>query len=175
MPVVKFVIGVSSCLIGHRVRYDGDDKRNSIVEEEICQLFSCVPLCPEYAIGLGVPRNPVHLVGGGKSLKVLSMANDSPDISLPLQKYADFVCDSLPQINGYIFKARSPSCGLIDTPVFNELGAETSVGPGIYATRIIQKINNLPVIDENQLADPAERRKFIQKVHDYSLDIQRRR
>ena len=171
MPLTNYAIAVSSCLLGHKIRYDGNDKRNKVVEEEICNRFSCIPVCPEYAIGLGVPRHPVHLVQIGGSIRVLGVSDSSQDITDLLGDYADFVCNSLPQICGYIFKARSPSCGLIDTPVFNERNDEISKGRGAYASRIALRKPTLPVIDEIHLAVPAMRIDFIQRVENYARHL----
>jgi uncharacterized protein YbbK (DUF523 family) len=166
-------IGVSSCLLGHKIRYDGNDKRNALVEFEICTRFQCVPLCPEYAIGLGVPRDPVHLVKTGENFSVMGITDRSVDVTKSLQGYADFVSQSLGKLCGYIFKARSPSCGLVDTPVFDDLGNEIGKSRGAYAAQVILCNSDLPVIDEIQLTEPLRRREFIQKVEDYSQSINR--
>ncbi len=169
----RIIIGVSSCLLGHKVRYDGNDKRNSIIENDICARFRCVPLCPEYAIGLGVPRDPLHIIQFAESRRVVRVADQSVDVTAQLQQYADFVCGAWAQICGYIFKARSPSCGLVDTPVFDFLGNEINKGPGGYTAQILRRLGTLPVIDELQLADPVRRRDFVQKVERYSQSSKR--
>ena len=161
-------VAVSSCLMGHKVRFDGADKRSAIVELEICGRFRCVPLCPEYAIGLGVPRAPIQLVRDGDDIRVLGVSNNAMDVTLSLQKYADFISSTLPQICGYVFKARSPSCGLQDTPVFDLHGIEIDKRGGAYASQIVDLVQNLPVIDEIQLEDMQLRTKFIKKVEDYA-------
>jgi uncharacterized protein YbbK (DUF523 family) len=166
-------IGVSSCLLGHKIRYDGNDKRNALIESEICTRFQCVPLCPEYAIGLGVPRDPVHLVKTGDRYSVFGVRDRSVDVTKALQAYAELISCSLGNLCGYIFKARSPSCGLVDTPVFDDQGNEIGESRGAYAARIILCNSALPVIDEMQLTEPLRRREFIQKVEDYSQSTKR--
>ena len=93
----RISLGVSSCLLGHKVRYDGDDKLNAIIEKDICTQFHCIPLCPEYAVGLGVPRNPVQLVQTNDSIHVLSVSDRSLNITALLQQYADFP-ENLPRV-----------------------------------------------------------------------------
>ncbi len=165
----RISIGVSSCLLGHKVRYDGNDKLNIIIENNICAQFHCIPLCPEYAIGLGVPRNPVQLVQTNDTIHVLGVSDHSLNIITWLQQYANFVSDTLPELSGYIFKARSPSCGLIDTPIYDNHNHEIGTGRGAYANQIMHRNNSLPVIDEILLSDSAKRKDFIRKVKDYSL------
>jgi uncharacterized protein YbbK (DUF523 family) len=169
----QIAIGVSSCLLGHRVRYDGRDKRNSIVENELCSRFQCIPLCPEYAIGLGVPRAPVQLIQDGENFAVVGVADCSMDITTSLRGYADFVGNTLIDLCGYIFKSRSPTCGLTDTPVFDHHGKEVGKGRGEYAARLIRHCADLPAIDEIQLADPNLRQEFILQVETYSMSLKR--
>lgn len=167
-------IGVSSCLLGHKVRYDGHDKRNALLEREICTRFQCVPLCPEYAIGLGVPRDPVHLIKTDEKISVIGVMDSTVDVTQSLEEYAEFVSHSLRHsLCGYVFKARSPSCGLMDTPVFDVQGNEIGKSQGAYAARVIRNHPALPVIDELQLTDPFRRREFIQNVEDYAQTTKR--
>jgi uncharacterized protein YbbK (DUF523 family) len=172
-PKNRIIVGVSSCLLDHKVRYDGNDKLNTIIKNDICTRFDCTPLCPEYAIGLGVPRNPVQLVQTDGSIQVLSVPDHSMNITALLQQYADFVSNALPQLSGYIFKARSPSCGLTDTPIYDKNNREFATARGVYASQITHRNHALPVIDEIPLADPALRREFIQDVQNYTLYLKR--
>lgn len=155
------------------MRYDGNDKRSSVVELEICGRFRCLPLCPEYAIGLGVPRAPIQVVRHANEIRVLGVSNNGIDVTTLLQKYADFISSTLPQICGYVFKARSPSCGLHDTPIFDLNGSEIDKGRGAYASRILDRLGDLPVIDEIQLEDSQLRTDFMNKVERYALLMRR--
>jgi len=170
-PVNSIVIAVSSCLLGHKVRYDGNDKRNSIVVNQLCNYFDCRPICPEYAIGLGVPRDPIQVVKIDLDLRALSLSDKWTDMTDTLIRYANFVCDGLPQLCGFILKARSPSCGLSDVPVYDERGDQISTGSGIFAGQVRRNKIFLPVIDEIQLAEPEAREKFIVEVKRYSHSI----
>ena len=172
MSLNRIAIGVSSCLLGHKVRYDGSDKRNSIVGNQICNYFDCRPICPEYAIGLGVPRDPIQLVKLDTGIRALKVADKTIDVTYPLVQYAAYVFNALPQICGYVFKARSPSCGLTDTPIYNQSGDVNAKGRGVYANQICELKNSLPVIDEIQLAILEARQEFIREVERYSRSIQ---
>ena len=171
MPVNKIVIAVSSCLLGHKVRYDGNDKRNLMVENQLCNYFDCRPVCPEYAAGLGVPRAPIHVVKIGSDVRAVGTANNAFDVTDLLEQYADYLGKAIPQLCGYVFKARSPSCGLVDVPIYNNLGNQINVGSGIFASQIHRNMKTLPVIDEIQLAQPQGLRDFIQEVERYSRSL----
>ena len=164
-------IAVSSCLLGHKIRYDGKDKYNDRIAKDICNQFTCVPICPEYAIGLGVPRTPIQLVRIGRNTKVLDGENKSLEVNKALVNYANFISESFKYMCGYIFKARSPSCGLYDTPVFDGKGQAIAKGRGAYARQIIRMNTSLPVIDEIQLEDTHLRKEFIRGVEDYYHSI----
>lgn len=170
MPAKK-IIAVSSCLLGHKVRYDSNDKRSSIVETELCTRFHCVPICPEYAVGLGVPRNPMRLVTKNDVYRVVDATNENIDLTAHLTRYADLIISIWPQLCGYIFKARSPSCGLNDTPVFDSAGYEMTKGGGAYSYRLLEIKKSLPAIDEIQLENPELRRQFIRRVERYALSL----
>ena len=115
----NIILGVSSCLLGHNVRYNGEHKLNQIIAHTICSQFQCIAICPEYAIGLGVPRKPVQLVKNENKVKVLGVEEPNKDITQSILHYADCILSIHPNLCGYIFKARSPSCGVTDTPVFD--------------------------------------------------------
>jgi uncharacterized protein YbbK (DUF523 family) len=138
-----------------------------------CPPVFCVPLCPEYAIGLGVPRAPAQLIQTEEGFSILVATDRTVDITNALLEYANFVSKTLPNVCGYIFKARSPSCGLLDTPVFDHHGNEIGKNRGAYAAQVIRQNTALPVIDAIQLAEPALRREFVQRVENYPRALTR--
>lgn len=172
-PVSKIAVAVSSCLVGHKVRYDGNDKKSDIVQNTLCDYFDCRPICPEIAIGLGVPREPIQIVKIDNELRVLGVNEKTIDVTDALVRYADFICDVLPEICGFIFKSRSPSCGLFDVPIFNKYNLQIGSGAGIFASRICHGKATLPVIDEIGLAEPERLQNFIREVEYYSLSVKR--
>jgi len=160
-------VAVSSCLLGENVRYDGSNKKNKTVIDVLGQHFSFVPFCPEVAVGLGVPRPPINLISTGQKIRALGVEDCSVDVTDRLQAYAAEVVDQLPGICGYIFKQRSPSCGLGKTSVYHRNGDEIGVGNGLYTDVIIRMLPDLPVIDEEQLGEQGQQELFIQAVFRY--------
>ena len=162
----RIQIAVSSCLLGHKVRYDGQDRKNSKVLK-LCEQFDCVAICPEYAIGLGIPRAPINVVQIGSQLRVRGIANPNHDMTDSLLEYADSICESIPNLCGYIFKSRSPSCGISSTPFYNESGIELGKTNGIYADRV-QQLYKLPIVEETQLDTDEDIQQFIDAVYTYA-------
>lgn len=156
-------IGISSCLLGEPVRYDGGHKRDNLIIETLGRLFAFVPVCPEVAIGLGVPRAPIRLVGDPHAPRALGVDDATLDVTGKLSAYGVRMARELDGISGYIFKSRSPSCGLQGVEVY-PYGATAA---GLYARAFMDIQALLPVAEESQLADPALRDDFIERVYEY--------
>lgn len=163
-------IAVSSCLLGHKVRYDGQDREHKYVLK-LCEQFHCVAICPEYAIGLGIPRAPINIVQIGSEKRVRGIENPNHDVTDALQEYADSIHDSIPTLCGYVFKARSPSCGVNSTPFFSETGTELGIDSGIYSSQIKQRLKDLPIIEETQLTSDEDIQRFVDAVNIYAAGI----
>jgi uncharacterized protein YbbK (DUF523 family) len=153
-------IGVSSCLLGARVRYDGGDKFHAGVAA-LAREFALVPLCPEVAIGLGVPRPPIQVARVGGALRVVGVADRGLDVTEALDRVAGDA--ALAGLDGYVFKSRSPSCGL-QVPVFDEAGAVVGDGQGRFAAGVRARFPGLPVAEEAALADPTAVAGFAARV-----------
>jgi uncharacterized protein YbbK (DUF523 family) len=168
-PETKTIqIGVSSCLLGFKVRYDGQDKKHSNVLK-LCEQFTCIAICPEYAIDLGVPRAPIHLVQLASGIHARGIANPQQDVTQALTEYANEVHASMPQLCGYVFKARSPSCGVNSTPLFNAIDLQQlGSTSGIYSARIQELAPQLPIVEETQLNNDSDLQKFIEGVVVYA-------
>lgn len=156
-------IGISSCLLGERVRYDGGHKRDALIIETLGRLFECVPVCPEVAIGLGVPRAPIRLVGDPHAPLALGVDDPTLDATGKLSAYGARMAHELDGISGYIFKSRSPSCGMRGVEVYPS-GATAA---GLYARAFMDLQPLLPAEEEDRLADPALRENFIERVYEY--------
>lgn len=156
-------LAVSSCLLGFNVRYDGAHRRDTYIKDTLGRYAELVPLCPEVAIGLGVPRSPIHLVGPARAPRAVGVDNPMLDVTARLAAYARRTTDELTDISGYIFKSRSPSCGLTDTPVRG--GRRTAAG--IYAGAWRARRPLLPVIDEVHLGEAGARDAFFERVFCY--------
>ncbi|HED18585.1 MAG TPA: DUF523 domain-containing protein [Gammaproteobacteria bacterium] len=158
------VVAISSCLLGENVRYDGRHKQDACIAQYFSDRVDWKPICPEVGAGLDVPRPAVRLVGDKDRPRALGVEDASLDVTDTLVEYAREMFPELQGVNGYIFKCRSPSCGLTDTPLFSVDGHDNGFGSGIYARGIIAALPDLPVIDEQQLLDAQSRDLFMQQV-----------
>ncbi|MEJ2344457.1 MAG: DUF523 and DUF1722 domain-containing protein [Gammaproteobacteria bacterium] len=161
-------VGVSSCLLGQQVRYDGGHKHNGYVTQTLGRYFELVPFCPEMAIGLGVPRPPIRLVAGpGDAVRALRVDDPAFEVTGPLAEYARRVADDNPDLSGYILKKGSPSCGMERVKVYTEAGMPARGGVGIYAQTLMAALPLLPVEEEGRLMDPVLRENFVERVFVY--------
>ncbi len=170
----KPLVAVSPCLLGQKVRYDGADKRNGYIVQELGRRFDFLPLCPEVEIGLGVPREPVELVDHNGRVRALGRQHRQLDISGRLLAHAERMLPRLRACAGYIFKSRSPSCGLDSTPVYDEAGHLLRHDSGLFARAVRRALPELPCIEETGLKDPAARRRFLSRVDHYHSLLLRR-
>lgn len=170
--IEKIRIGVSACLLGERVRYDGDHKRDAFIVETLGAAFEVVPVCPEVAIGMGVPRPPVRLVGDPQRPRALGVDDPSFDVTAPLIAFGRRMAVELDDIGAYVFKSRSPSCGPAGVKVYNGGKAPRARGVGLYAREIMTRQPLLPVVEEAQLDDLGVRDNFIERIFAYRRWIQ---
>ena len=160
----KIKIGISSCLLGNEVRYDGAHKYDAYINEILGRYFEFIPYCPEVGIGLGVPRPPIHLVQLNDAVHVRGVYDRNLDFTAELENYARETAAGFENICGYIFKTRSPSCGVEGTGIFNDMDECIAEGSGLYAQEIMNACPELPVIDEERLLNPRNRENFLERV-----------
>ncbi|MGX5203311.1 YbgA family protein [Aliikangiella sp. IMCC44632] len=167
-------VGISQCLLGAKVRYDGGHRNNKFCQNELAELFDFVALCPEVGIGLPTPRKTIRLVGDIQSPRAVFSEDDGSDFTQALSDYADQHSDSIKQMSGYIFCKASPSCGTERVKVYNASGQSEKKGMGIYAARIAKLFPNLPIEEDGRLNDPLLRDSFIKRIYVYKewQDIQ---
>ena len=166
----KIKIGVSSCLVGEKVRWNGDHKQNHFVREVLSDYFNYVSVCPEMEVGMGVPRETVALYGDLNKSRMISKKTQT-DWTKPMEFYIKNRISSLTHddLCGYIFKSKSPSCGLGRVPVYAEFGSNrVRHGAGVFAKAFINKFPLVPTEDEGRLNDPMIRENFIVKVFSFS-------
>ncbi len=163
-------IGVSACLLGERVRYDGGDKRDAWLADILGPRVEWVPVCPEVEAGLGTPREPMNLARGADGRLVVITDRVRDDLTNAMTGFSARRVDALAAsgLDGYVLKAGSPSCGL-DVPVHRLPGAgDQSVLEertlGLFAAALTARFPGLPVADERQLADPVSRGRFVARV-----------
>ncbi|WP_231759634.1 YbgA family protein [Microbulbifer elongatus] len=169
----KIPIGISQCAMGDPVRFNGCHKHSKICTELLGQCFDYVPLCPEVAIGMGVPRKPIHLLVEKASapvdaVRVVGVEDPEVDVTEPLRAYADSVVPQLEKVRGYIFMQNSPSCGLRGVRRYLDNGhGIDSEGVGVFARRLQQKFPHLPMEEVGRLNNSALRENFLTRVFAY--------
>ncbi len=140
------------------MRYDGG---------HLARYFEFVPVCPEAAIGMGVPRPPIRLIVRNGETRAVGIDDPSQDFTEALQKHVTEIADSLHQVSGYILKKDSPSCGMERVRVFDINGIPAKRGTGIFAAAIQRYVPLLPMEEEGRLQDSALRENFIERVFVY--------
>lgn len=160
-------LGVSACLLGNKVRYDGGHKRNLYLADTLAEHFELVTFCPEVAIGLPVPRPPIHLYqpSDGDAVRAVMVGDHERDFTAPLASYADDSADEVQSLSGFIVKKDSPSCGMARVKVYAD-GKQMPVrnGTGIFTARLMSAHPYLPVEEEGRLSDPRLRENFLVRV-----------
>ncbi len=160
-------IGISSCLLGEAVRYDSGHKQNRYITQILGRFFEFVPSCPEVAIGLGVPRPPIRLLGNPENPRAVGVTDSTFDVTDKLDDYARSRVQLTHAFSGYIFKRGSPSCGMERVKVFDSTGMPSTHGAGIFAKRLMEEIPLMPVEEEGRLTDPVLRENFVTRVYVY--------
>ncbi|OAI12960.1 hypothetical protein A1359_01475 [Methylomonas lenta] len=156
-------VGISSCLLGNLVRYDGAHKYNSYIERTLGQYFQFRAFCPEVEAGLGTPRPAVQLREVEQHIRVVGVKDHSLDVTEALQQVGEKQRSWLEGLCGYILKKDSPSCGMERVKVYkNDIPARGGVG--VFADYLQQHFPTLPIEEEGRLGDPGLRENFIQRV-----------
>jgi uncharacterized protein YbbK (DUF523 family) len=158
-------VGISSCLLGQMVRYDGSHKLEASLIEWLQSFCRLVPVCPEVELGLGVPREPIRLCGSLSEPRLVSLAGGI-DLTEAMRDYTARRLESLDAfgIAGFVLKSRSPSCGLGDVPVLTRNGAIAGMGDGAFAAALLARFPLLPLDDERRLQEPERREEFRARV-----------
>jgi uncharacterized protein YbbK (DUF523 family) len=160
-------VGISSCLLGSCVRYDGGHKRSESLLETLGSLVEWVPVCPEVDIGLGTPRPPIRLERDGEESIRLVMPETGEDLTDRMTRYATERTETLREkgISGYVLKSRSPSCGIEGVPVHETNGEGSTDDLGVFAAVLRKRMPHLPVEDEERLMDPDVLNNFIARIY----------
>jgi uncharacterized protein YbgA (DUF1722 family)/uncharacterized protein YbbK (DUF523 family) len=166
MPPVR--IGISSCLLGEHVRFDGNHKRDAFLVEVFGRHVTWVPVCPEVEMGLGVPRETMRLERHGPEI-LLVTPKTGADHTDRLRTFAEQRLAALSQerLCGYILKKDSPSCGMERVRLYPSNGVPNRSGQGLFAAALMQRFPHLPVEEEGRLQDPRLRENFITRVFAY--------
>lgn len=168
---VPIRIGISACLLGEKVRFDGNHKLDRYICDTLGHYFLFVPVCPEVAIGLGVPRPTIRLEGDPLRPQAIGVNDRRISVAPALERYGRQMAQRLPPLAGYLFKARSPSCGMERVKVYQEKGVPRA-GRGIYARELMAARPSMPVEEEGRLGDPVLRENFVERVFAYHRWLQ---
>lgn len=158
-------LGISACLLGHAVRYDGQHKRDPFLTDTLGRFVDYVPVCPEVECGLPVPREAMRLVGDPANPRLMTQRTHV-DLTEKMRKWAHCRLRELHKENlcGFIFKSRSPSSGLDRVKVYNVRGGMAGRSRGLFAAAFIEEFPLLPVEDEGRLNDPRLRENFVERI-----------
>lgn len=161
-------IGVSRCLLGEEVRYDGGHKRDQFLTDVLGRYVEWVPICPEVEAGLGTPREAMRLVGTPQHPRLVTIKSGT-DHTRALETMATNRIEELKELDlsGYVFKKGSPSCGIERVRIYNEQGVPSRNGVGLFARAFIEQFPLIPVEEEGRLCDSTLRENFIERVSCY--------
>lgn len=161
-------VGISTCLLGEKVRWDGGHKRSRYITDVLGTYFRFVPVCPELEVGMGVPREPVHLEGELTAPRMVGNKSGQ-DWTVRMNRYAAGRVADLAALElcGYLLKKDSPSCGMERVPVKNAKGMPDRRGRGLFAQELMARLPLLPVEEEGRLHDARLRENFIVRVFAY--------
>lgn len=159
------VVLTSACLLGQPVRYDGGHKQHWALER-LSAYLELKPICPELAVGLGVPRPPIHLVKHQGEIRLRQVDDPSRDLTEAMAAFAQAQADALDAVDGFVAKQNSPSCGMVGVKVYDEAGCllHTS-GSGVFTGVVLARRPQLPVAEESWLEDPVRRGNFLKQVY----------
>jgi uncharacterized protein YbgA (DUF1722 family)/uncharacterized protein YbbK (DUF523 family) len=163
----KIRLGISACLLGQPVRFDGGHKLDRFITDTLGKYVEFVPVCPEVECGLGVPREAMRLVGAPAAPRLMTIRT-KVDLTERMAAWARKRVQELEQENlcGFIFKSKSPSSGMERVKVYSDppQGAPVTRGVGLFARAFMEHFPLLPVEDEGRLHDPVLRENFIERL-----------
>ena len=161
----KIKLGISTCLLGEKVRYDGGHKLDRFLTDTLGQYVEYVPVCPEVECGLPIPRESMHLEGDPDFPRLVT-THTKQDMTDRMVRWARKRVVELEkeELGGFIFKSNSPSSGSERIRVYNEKGVPVKKGVGIFARIFMDHFPLLPIEDEGRLHDPELRENFLERI-----------
>ena len=161
-------VGISSCLLGQEVRFDGGHKRDSFLTDVFGRFVEFVPVCPEVEAGFGTPREAMHLSRIRGAIRLVTVKTEQ-DVTPAMERAIRRRIPALESENlsGYVLKKNSPSCGLERVKIYDGTGAPLARGRGLFADALTQRFPQLPVEEEGRLSDPSLRENFVERVFAY--------
>jgi uncharacterized protein YbgA (DUF1722 family)/uncharacterized protein YbbK (DUF523 family) len=169
LPAIR--IGISACILGQEVRFNGGHKLNGFIKETLGAFVEFVPVCPEVDMGLGVPRETLRLVGGKGHPPLLIAPKSGSDHTSKMLRYARKKSGELDKLDlcGFIVQKGSPSCGMERVKVYpgTDGGMPRKDGRGLFTGELMERLPHLPVEEDGRLNDPILRENFIERVFAY--------
>lgn len=161
----KIRLGISRCLLGEAVRYDGGHKLDRFLRDTLGQYVEYVPVCPEVECGLGIPREAMHLEGDAEAPRLIT-TRTRRDVTDQMLEWAHRRVVELEDegLCGFIFKSNSPSSGMERVKITNQSGMPRKIGRGVFAGIFMKHFPSLPAEEEGRLHDPALRENFIERM-----------
>ena len=161
-------LGISRCLLGDHVRFDGGHKRDPFLTDVLGRYVEWVPVCPEVEAGLGTPREVMRLEGTARRPRLMTLTSRH-NHTQALKAMIEHRLEGLQklELSGFIFKSRSPSCGIERVRVYTRHGMPPDNGTGIFANAFRERFPLVPIEEEDRLYDPALRENFIERVFSY--------
>ncbi|MBN1424316.1 DUF523 and DUF1722 domain-containing protein [Candidatus Fermentibacteria bacterium] len=161
----KIRIGISTCLLGRDVRFDGGHKHDPFLTETLGEYVEYVPVCPEVECGLSIPREAMRLVGNPAAPRLLTIKT-KVDHTDRMETWARRRLDELEHegLCGFIFKSKSPSSGMERVKVYDDNGVPSKNGVGVFARMFMARFPLIPVEEEGRLHDPGLRENFIETI-----------
>lgn len=166
-PIIR--LGISACLLGEKVRYDGGHKRDPFLVNELGRYVEWVPVCPEVECGLPIPREAMHLTGDPENPRLVTIKT-GVDLTEQMATWARQRVEALAAegLHGFVFKKDSPSSGLFRVKVYNQHGMAQRDGVGMFARQVTRRFPLLPAEEEGRLNDARLRENFIDRIFAYS-------
>lgn len=162
--MAKIFVGVSACLLGSEVRFNGDHKLDKYIKEQLGHYFEFLPFCPEVGIGMGVPRKPIRLVlGENNKVSAVQTDDQEKDFTDSLANWIHSQHDKVSKLSGFILKNRSPSCGMERVKLYHGQSVSKD-GVGIFAQSLMDNYPYLPVEEDGRLHDPVLRENFLERI-----------
>ncbi|MCC5854953.1 MAG: DUF1722 domain-containing protein [Idiomarina sp.] len=162
-------VGISACLLGQKVRYDGGHKGSQFCQHDLGEFVEYVALCPEVGIGLPVPRPTIRLEGSNSADASAVIPKTNTDVTEALSNFADQHSERLAHISGYVLCAKSPSCGMERVRLYEpSQQANRKEGVGIFARRLRELYPALPMEEDGRLNDPLLRENFVLRLYVYA-------
>lgn len=163
----KPVIGVSTCLLGENVRFNGGHKHSRILTEQLAQLFDFRAFCPEVAAGMGTPRPAIRLVKRPQGIRAeYSTAREGveQDVTLQLRATSNHLAEGMSDLDGFVLTQKSPSCGMGGVKLYHPNGNPVSSTQGLFAAALAERYPDIPMEDSGRLIDDVLRENFVARV-----------